>query len=177
MSEYDRAYYAAHREEKAAQKAARRLENLEKARARDKAYRDLPENKAKSAIYYKAHYQANIERERARAREYAATHREECQARIRRRREVQKNAVFTFYGGQPPICSCCGESRLEFLTLDHINGGGTKHREQVGGSGSFMYAWIIKNNFPDGFRILCMNCNFSLGIYGYCPHRGPGALA
>ncbi len=65
-------------------------------------------------------------------------------------------------------CSCCGESRYEFLTLDHLNGDGSEHRKIVKGS---MYRWIIKNNYPPTFQILCQNCNFSKGIYGYCPHE------
>jgi hypothetical protein len=30
---------------------------------------------------------------------------------------------------------------------------------------------LIKNNFPDGFQVLCHNCNMSIGLYGYCPHQ------
>ena len=71
--------------------------------------------------------------------------------------------------GKIPQCSCCGDTILEFLTLDHLNGNGVKHRKMVG-QGNVFYNWVIKNNFPRIFRILCMNCNHSLGHYGYCPH-------
>ena len=53
-----------------------------------------------------------------------------------------------------------GEKIIDFLTIDHINGGGNKHLEairKVGGQ-SF-YNWLITNNFPKGFRVLCWNCN------------------
>lgn len=30
--------------------------------------------------------------------------------------------------------------------------------------------WLIHNRFPEGFRVLCFNCNNSLGMHGYCPH-------
>jgi hypothetical protein len=33
-----------------------------------------------------------------------------------------------------------------------------------------MYAYLIRNNFPEGYRVLCHNCNQSLGYFGYCPH-------
>lgn len=69
------------------------------------------------------------------------------------------------YGGK---CACCGEDRYEFLAIDHINGGGGKHRKNVGAK---IDRWLIKNNFPDGFRVLCHNCNQSLGHYGFCPHN------
>ena len=29
-------------------------------------------------------------------------------------------------------CECCGEKHLEFLAIDHINGGGGKHRKKLG---------------------------------------------
>jgi hypothetical protein len=70
------------------------------------------------------------------------------------------------YGGK---CACCGEERREFLSIDHINGGGAKHRKEI--HRASLYFWLIKNNFPDAFRILCHNCNQAMGIYGYCPHK------
>jgi hypothetical protein len=75
--------------------------------------------------------------------------------------------VFAAYGGK---CACCGEGTYEFLTIDHVNGGGRRHREEIGGSGSSIYSWLRKNNFPAGFRVLCMNCNFAAGKFGGCPH-------
>ena len=45
-----------------------------------------------------------------------------------------KDEVFNAYGGY--VCVCCGETRRIFLTLDHINGGGTNHRKKVGGGGT-----------------------------------------
>jgi hypothetical protein len=29
---------------------------------------------------------------------------------------------------------------------------------------------LARNGFPDGYRVLCHNCNMALGQYGYCPH-------
>lgn len=34
--------------------------------------------------------------------------------------------------------------------------------------------WIIRNDFPDGFQVLCHNCNFAKGKKGnnnMCPHE------
>jgi hypothetical protein len=81
----------------------------------------------------------------------------------RQRRET----VLEHYGGR---CACCGEDSYEFLALDHANGGGEQHRAEVG-QGSNMIAWIIDNDFPEGFRILCHNCNQAIGYYGACPHE------
>ncbi len=31
--------------------------------------------------------------------------------------------------------------------------------------------WLITNNFPKGFQILCWNCNYAKGVFGECPHK------
>lgn len=80
--------------------------------------------------------------------------------------EIKRN-IFDHYGRK---CVCCGEDNWEFLTIDHINGGGTKHRKQLGGGTSF-FKWLRDNNYPKEFRVLCINCNFSMGRFGYCPHN------
>jgi hypothetical protein len=77
-----------------------------------------------------------------------------------------------FKEGDVPQCKCCKTDILEFLSIDHINGGGIQHRKLIGGNGAGFYRWLIKNNFPEGFRVLCMNCNHALGRCGYCPHHG-----
>lgn len=54
-------------------------------------------------------------------------------------------------------CAICGEGHYEFLCLDHINGGGRAHR---GLGVSETYWRSFKNNgWPEGFRVLCHNCN------------------
>lgn len=100
--------------------------------------------------------------------------------RINVRRPIQKEKwkankllIMKTYGEGK--CQCCGEKHLEFLTLDHVGGKKTRIAlGHIGGvSGQPMYQRLIKNNFPhkDKLRVLCLNCNFSLGIIGYCPHR------
>ena len=85
------------------------------------------------------------------------------------RRRLKIDVVYR-YGG---LCACCGESRIEFLVIDHENGGGNKHRRSISpnGRGTCFYRWLRKNGYPKGFRVLCQNCNSSLGHYGYCPHQ------
>ena len=79
-----------------------------------------------------------------------------------------KKEVFSYYSGGTPCCACCGESHLEFLTIDHMNGDGAVHRKQIH-CRNINY-WLRKNNYPGGFRILCFNCNWAFGHFGYCPH-------
>lgn len=91
-------------------------------------------------------------------------------------RRRSKLLVLHHYSNGKMICACCGIGYVEFLTIDHINGGGAAHRRTIGngklanGGGAF-YTWLRKNGYPEGYRVLCQNCNFSRGIFGYCPHE------
>jgi len=82
--------------------------------------------------------------------------------------------VFAAYGGWR--CECCGEDHIEFLTIDHINGGGRKDRERYKGTGAF-YRHLRSEGFPAGFRVLCMNCNFAKTRGELCPHEYERAYA
>lgn len=92
------------------------------------------------------------------------------------KRAKYKNKLLAFdnYGRE---CNCCGETNLEFLTIDHSNMDGAQHRKEVGG-GSRFYQWLKNNNYPQnlGLRVLCFNCNASIGFQGYCPHEATNAL-
>ena len=46
------------------------------------------------------------------------------------------------------------------LTLDHTNDDGAAHRKRVNAkTGTFMYEWAIRNNFPPIFNVMCWNHN------------------
>ena len=85
----------------------------------------------------------------------------------RRHARENRQKVLDHYGRR---CTCCGEENQYFLTLDHINGDGAAHRKEIKRRGAQVYSWVIKNNFPDGFQILCWNCNCGKSTYGSCPH-------
>lgn len=83
----------------------------------------------------------------------------------------KKKIVFDHYGNE---CACCGESTPQFLVIDHVNGGGSKHRLKLPGNGlgAYIHIWLIKNNFPPGFQLLCWNCNEGKSRnHGICPHK------
>jgi len=90
-------------------------------------------------------------------------------ARIRNKKIRLK--VLNHYSKGIPSCACCGEKTIEFLSIHHINGGGAKHKKSLSGH---LYDWIIRENYPAGFQILCHNCNQAKGYYGYCPHNKDG---
>lgn len=79
-----------------------------------------------------------------------------------------KREVVAGYGGE---CSCCGESEIKFLSVDHVNRDGSEHRKRYGARGAPFYRWIKRSNFPTTLRILCYNCNCAIGFSGYCPHQ------
>jgi hypothetical protein len=82
-----------------------------------------------------------------------------------------------------PCCNCCGEnSHVDFLTIDHIAGKNQMDSEpkliKLGYSsklkGKGLINWIIENNYPKGFQILCHNCNVAKGLIGNdntCTHE------
>lgn len=106
-------------------------------------------------------------RERMQDIERKQAHSERGKARVR----LLKNDAIAAYGG--PACSCnhngtpCGPHPIEFLAIDHINGEGKSANEQ---GGYRLYSRLKKEGYPSGFRVLCHNCNLSLGFFGYCPH-------
>lgn len=69
----------------------------------------------------------------------------------------QKKLAIDHYGG---TCKCCGESCIDFLSIDHVNCDGGKHRKEIKKNGSNFYHWLVKNGFPDSYslQVLCFNC-------------------
>ncbi|MCX6780582.1 MAG: hypothetical protein NT003_00460 [Candidatus Magasanikbacteria bacterium] len=91
----------------------------------------------------------------------------ECSSsRQKRQREVLWMKIKEHYGF---ICFCCGDATNEFLTIDHIFNDGAEQRRSL--NKGRLYASIVRDGFPNTYRIACMNCNFSLGVRGYCPHK------
>lgn len=79
-----------------------------------------------------------------------------------------KNQVVAAYGGK---CECCQEDILHLLTIDHINGIKNEQREQYRTRGLTLWRRLRHDGYPpDGFQVLCMNCNWSKGVFGLCPH-------
>lgn len=82
-----------------------------------------------------------------------------------------KIEVFNHYCKGNVRCQCpkCDVSEIKFLTIHHINNDGAKHRKEIntnGGTG--YYIWLKRNNFPDGYQVLCYNCNCGKDRNGVC---------
>lgn len=108
-----------------------------------------------------------------RARSYPSRLNATSRAQERNRRE--RKIAFEAYGGK---CMCCGETTPIFLAFDHINGGGSQHRGNIRRRRfSTIARWLIAENFPKGFQILCNNCNWAKHANGVCPHQIGSAVA
>lgn len=99
-------------------------------------------------------------------RDYRAKDPEAYRAYMRSYHRKQRERVIAHYGAK---CACCGETTWEFLSIDHMNGGGTQHKKEIGAGR--LVEWVIRNNFPTEIQILCHNCNQAKGFYGVCPHQ------
>jgi len=99
-------------------------------------------------------YHKNIEAYRRGRRENYKTH---------------KKKVFDYYGYE---CVCCGESEVFFLDVDHINNDGHRWKDKNGKRATRnVYQWLVQHRFPEGFQILCANCNQGKRRNkGVCPH-------
>lgn len=94
-------------------------------------------------------------------REQALAAQRDCNQRL-------KDAAYAAYGGY--VCACCGETEKAFLTIDHVNNDGAKHRREV--DRRKIYKWLARNGYPNDFQVLCMNCNFGKARNGgVCPHQ------
>lgn len=88
--------------------------------------------------------------------------------RCREERTQLRSELLDAYGH---MCVCCGIAIDEFLCIDHIFHNGSIDFRVHAGSLVF-YRYLKKSGWPkDQYRLLCYNCNMSLGRYGYCPHQ------
>lgn len=89
------------------------------------------------------------------------------------RRALKLEAIAKF-GGK---CMCCGEKRYQFLTIDHVDGDGADHREElVGKRGVAPSQWLRKLKKAGWktdrrLQVLCHNCHNAEDLFGGCPHQ------
>ena len=162
-------------------KAKERLSKPEvkaKRNAYNKEYSSRPENIAK------AQARKSTPEAKAKAKELSA--RPENKANLKQRRDDKRLKVLQYYSkslsnSDIPCCNCCGENyHIDFLAVDHILGKKEmdlmKEFVEIGYSSKLkdirLSNWIINNNFPKCFQILCHNCNSAKGYYGNCPLEG-----
>lgn len=104
-----------------------------------------------------------------RARIWYRSNKERASEREAQKRRCIKDAAFKAYGGYE--CACCGEKHPAFLTIDHVDENGSFHRRSDS-KAKKLYTWLKMNQYPTGYQVLCMNCNWAKSRNGgICPHK------
>ena len=179
-------------EERKARK--RKRDSSPEARAKKKEYHSRTEVKVQKKEYYsrpevKAKQNEYNSRPEEKARRVA--YRNSPEARVKQKEYQKKNddqrlKVLQGYSkrlsnSDIPCCNCCGlNDYLDFLAIDHVLGkkqmDSVPELVKIGYSSKLkdgkLYQWIVDNDFPEGFQILCHNCNFAKGYprnNGKCP--------
>jgi hypothetical protein len=156
------------------------LKNIEKILAQQKSYRQRPEAKVRDRERHRRPenkakvrewYLRNRERILADDKEYNQKPEVKDRSRkgARRLMSVYREKILSNLGGK---CVCCGETELHFLSIDHVRGGGNRHRKSLRGNYMEFYREIIKEGYPrDKYQVLCMNCNWATRFGDPCPHE------
>jgi hypothetical protein len=132
-------------------------------------------NLEKRREWCRANYWKHPEKARSEAVKRYHNNSESLLEKKRLRRAADRLSVLSHYSNGKLECACCGEKTYWFLSLDHINNDGAKHRKNYGGRKSFnadsFNRVLIKEGYPKGIQVLCMNCNWGKRQNnGVCPH-------
>ncbi len=134
-------------------------EATEKERAYHREYKQMrranPAYRAKEKVWGER-YQETLE---VRQRRLVS-----ARKRNNQRRLWQRVLALDYYGG---CCACCGEDRDYFLAIDHIDGGGGKHRKET--KAQHIAEWLFDNGWSNGFQVLCHNGNVAKYRFGEWP--------
>lgn len=135
------------------------IKNKERYKNYSFKYRELHREEIRSK--QRLRYRQNRERLLQQVRKYR---------KIKYKRDREK--VLQYYSHGKMQCACCECKDIWTLCLDHIDNNGGMHRKNLGIlSGQPFYRWIIKNNFPNGYQVLCRNCDWGKRLFGKCPHK------
>lgn len=83
---------------------------------------------------------------------YINNHQEELEAYAQYTNQELRAMVFDLIGRE---CNYCGYKDMRAITIDHIDGGGSRERAQMGAR--FVYIKIIGKR-GIGYQPLCLNC-------------------
>lgn len=96
---------------------------------------------------------------------------EERRSARRRWAKRLREEVIQHYGSR---CVCCGTRRIEFLLMRPAQGNELAHAMKK--IKTTLPWWLKKHGYPKGYRVLCYNCDMSIKLYGYCPHKSGAVL-
>ena len=90
------------------------------------------------------------------SKEYRKKNKEHLAASKKARSDALRLKALNHYSDGQNCCALCKIKELLMLCFDHINGDGAQHRRKTKGH---LVEWFHKYHYPDGFRVLCWNCN------------------
>ncbi len=91
---------------------------------------------------------------------------DQAKAHRRKLRLLVRREVISHYGGE---CVYCGNDEVIFLTIDHINGGGNRHRKEAGEPNICMLLYKQQRadgRYPNNYQVTCWGCNSAKHIHG-----------
>ena len=116
--------------------------------------------KIRAKIYQQLWVEKNKEKYTEYLKNYKTKNKTIINKKERDSRYEEKLLILNHYSNNRLCCNECGYNNTHALTIDHINGNGNKHRKSIRNSGgASFYKWLIKNNLPEGYQVLCWNCN------------------
>jgi len=159
------------------------VQSEEEYKAKAKIRRNKAENKAKAKASkqtseyktWRQNYDARLENKtKAKTRKQTS----EYKTRAKDFADENRLKILQVYSkrlsnSDVPCCKCCGKnSHIDFLSIDHIIGrvemNSVPELVNLGYSSKLhpdsLKKWIVDNNFPKGFQILCHNCNTAKGL-------------
>lgn len=137
--------------------------NKERIQEKIKERKQTPEYKAQARAYSESYRLKNPDKiiaQTAKAAEKLKNpiHKAVVRERERNRARELKLEVIRVYSKGSMCCAYCGYSDVRALELDHIDNNGQAHRKALNNRKT-VYQDVKCNNYPDGFQILCSNCN------------------
>lgn len=105
----------------------------------------------------------NPEDRRTQQRRWVKLNPEKVKAQRDRYRNKIRDKTIGYYSHYEYRCARCGFSDRRTLSIDHINSNGAKERRtlsQWNQGGYNFYNHLIKGNYPSGYQVLCMNCQW-----------------
>lgn len=113
--------------------------------------------------YSKQYRKDNKERLLELNRIWCSKNREHVREENRKERDNLKLDILNHYSNGKLCCANCGFNDIRALQVDHIENNGAQERRELFGNRTFagttFYRWVRRNNYPEGYAILCANCN------------------
>jgi len=92
---------------------------------------------------------------------YDLLHKKERRLAVHNYFVTLKLKLLAYYGNGKVACVKCGFDDTRALSIDHINGNGNTHKKENNiSSGTDFYRYLKREDFPEGYQTLCMNCQY-----------------